>query len=340
MPPIGGLPGVGMPSAMPSMPPVSPVPGGLSKPPMLAPAPPLGPQPSPFGAGPGSVRMAPQGASPFGSMGQRPGGQRPMGQNPFGGQGQRQMGFNPFGSSFGAPPGGGRMGSSGDRGAKAERVTPSVMTFFIEYDPEPSLQKVREQEETETRQIVTMEEIKREERAFKKPRSVPGIEATYYGTTTVSDSNGQIMFGRMHTGNELRVIITPAIVPVLIDENLVSYMKPSPDEPLISYNLVREKNPHTTKWEWLVKKETTTKTERIPIDAIVILADPKLVYFKEGAYASIKGENFFLPTVYVRRVDAEADEIAIRFLTANRYFAPIRLDDKKSTERYSQAIIP
>jgi len=221
-----------------------------------------------------------------------------------------------------------------------DSTTSTIMTFFVEHQPVQEPKIVQEIKKEKMRTLVSVKEIKRRQlRQFEKPRAIPGVQVVYMGSTTHSDHNGQIFIGRQHGGDTLTFLITPAIRPVLLDENLVSHFKVGTGQPAQWYSLTRTKNPKDKKWYWSVTKTTPPSGSTIPLETITILADPSHVYLDEGSHVTIKGSNFFLPTVYVQPGD-HTGKAAIPFIDFNRYFATTDYVKKFSNERYAQVIQP
>ena len=214
------------------------------------------------------------------------------------------------------------------------------MTFFIEQRPAEKPKEVQEIKKEALRTLVSIKQIKQKQLAsFEKPRAIPGVQVTYLGSAIHSDHNGQIFIARKHGGDTLTFVITPYIRPMMIDENLVSHFRVGTGLQSQWYSLTRKKDAVDKKWYWHVNKIQPPSDNSIPLETIAILADPANVFIDEGAHVTIKGSNFFLPTVYVKP-DDHTGSAAIPFIAVNRYFTPTHTLKKLSSERYAQAIQP
>lgn len=169
---------------------------------------------------------------------------------------------------------------------------------------------------------------------------VQGIYVTYLGYITFTDYNGQIMLPNKEHKNELTVVVTNHIYPVMEPTgNTVNHFQTAPESPADFYlfSLTQDEKDHTAHWH--IKKIDRPASGRIPRHALVILAQPHDVEIQQGTFATIWGPHFILPDVYVH-THVETPLSVLRFIKNNRFFEPLVIERKFQEQSYSQAPRP
>lgn len=215
--------------------------------------------------------------------------------------------------------------------------SPHVITFFIERcDKRPicmpekvlhSMNKAKELDRTLIEQAVLR-------------RAVDGIYAIYMGSVATSDGNGQISFLRRHLSDQVTFIVTRSLQPILSGATTVHHFIVSPNEP-VAYYLMERRSEHDQKntSKWVVRKMETPQNRSVPLDAIVLIANPEHIVVPEESFTSTQSANLLLPTVYALPTLTRGIN-ALYFLQFNRYFAPTMYDRRYAQTRYGTMIAP
>ncbi len=206
------------------------------------------------------------------------------------------------------------------------QVSPHVITFFVRPLPSaPSTAITRFIEEQkklmgpETKMPPIMSTI------VGLPFMLAGTYASYAGTITHSDRNGQILFLRKSPDAKLNVLVTESIKPIPVDplhpKTLFGF-EVDKDAAAQMYLFERLQDPETEQYAWHVKQVPFDKDKRIPYDTIIFYANPYHIIVPIGPSATTVSENFVLPDFYVTERYNSAYN-ALRFLKVRHYFAPV-----------------
>lgn len=136
----------------------------------------------------------------------------------------------------------------------------------------------------------------------KNSEGIEGIYVHYRGYSEKSDKMGRILLPRLDETDFLPIIITTSIDPLIIKGNIPDYFLISYDTPYIAYqaSLINETKNNINGIKWIVERKDTIATDRkIPLNAIVIFADPSYIYFQKDGIFIEESLNIILPTLYV-----------------------------------------
>jgi hypothetical protein len=128
-----------------------------------------------------------------------------------------------------------------------------------------------------------------------------GIFGTYAGFVHASDVKGQLTFPRKHTRPFLYVIITPSIIPILMLDNTVHHWELAPGAPYAVYTYERKKDKETKQYFWEVQQLPELKNHVIPLESLVIFAQPHYIYIPTGITLTKDNPNLILPDIYVKK---------------------------------------
>jgi len=137
-------------------------------------------------------------------------------------------------------------------------------------------------------------------RAFAKPFLTSGIFCTYGGNSAITDLNGQVTFIRTHKKPSVEIIITKNIVPILSLENTVHHWELSRKKDTKIYIAERKVDAIARAYFWDIKEKPLPKDNIVPIEAIVIFANPKYVHVPTGITITTKNPQLVLPDIYVK----------------------------------------
>jgi len=168
-----------------------------------------------------------------------------------------------------------------------------------------------------------------------------GIPALYKGQVAFSDHHGQIIFPQHHTSDEVTVIITKSIRPVILRGRTVEYFTRITNDPekIAYYTLKQIKDDNTKSRYWHVTKDELPTSKKISLNTIVIFAQPKHIDIIEGIVVTVKSPNLLLPSFFATK-DLTKDMNAIELLKISKYFDPVKHLTKHGPQRYGRMILP
>lgn len=155
------------------------------------------------------------------------------------------------------------------------------------------------------------------------PLSTLGIIGAYAGFSTVSNSIGQLTFPRKHAKDEIIVVVTQKIKPVIVRGQTVRNFIVTPGATAQWYTFIREPAGTIPVPHWQVKPYAATETERIPADALIIFAKPEDIVIPQSPIATIGGTSLLLPTLLVTK-QYRVEPNALQFLKVSKYFATVK----------------
>jgi hypothetical protein len=215
----------------------------------------------------------------------------------------------------------------------------TLLTFFIQPISES---EQSEQEDQSTKFMHTLAKPARVSRLILKNRlqHVPyrGIYATYAGLVTHSDQNGQITFPRKTLRDDLMLVITSRLQPLVLHGTTVQQLLLREGFPAALYHLERLKNQNDGVYYWHITRLPTPANYAIPDQAVILLADPDHIVVPADDIVTIPGTTLFLPTLYAIK-DMDAAVTALSFLKISRYFSLVKTSYQESNDRYASLIM-
>lgn len=215
--------------------------------------------------------------------------------------------------------------------AQPEAPAPHMLTFFFKPLTTPKTKAINP--EAYQRFLKTPGNISR---AFITQEIIAplvyGIFVTYRGLVAHSDFNGQVSFPLRTDPETLTLVITENIKPILLFSNTVHHLEVAEDTPTAFYQYTRTKNDKNITWE--VKKTPAPKKNRIPDDALVIVAQPTDIMIIEGKFIADQSPHYILPTIYVSNSMA-LDTNAFQFLKVAKFFEPVHKAFARAPDRYA-----
>ena len=169
------------------------------------------------------------------------------------------------------------------------------------------------------------------------PASVAGIFATYGGYLTISDLNGEIAFGRRHTKPFIYYIVTELFTPILIGGNTIHHWELVEGSPAKMYKMAFITNEQTGVTFWEITAEPLPTDKFIPLESLVIIANPKYVYVPLGIIPANASPHLIFPDVYIKP-GMNLTEHALYMLNLSQYFGAIIPIYKKEPLRYSRQL--
>jgi len=164
---------------------------------------------------------------------------------------------------------------------------------------------------------------------------VAGMFATYAGYLAISDNSGQIAFPRQHIEPLIYLIITPTIVPVFMLGATIHHWEFVKNKPTEMYKIERIEDTQTGLYYWDTQRVTLPANNRVPLESLVIFANPQSVYVPTGITLTDKRANLVLPNIYLKdehRIDLQIDAAV---LAVRQFFGPIQHMYKTMDAGYS-----
>lgn len=224
------------------------------------------------------------------------------------------------------------LGASHISSQQASSQEPHIITFFFRPLHEKNIRELSEEE---------MEPyINRPGRIYSallKQRAlatwISGIYVFYNGKSTYSDFNGQILLPRTGTEDEISIVITELVIPIILHGTTVEYFTLPHASKAAMYQCIR--TPDTTgRAKWHVTKKLLDTKGQIPAKALIILANPEYITLFEGDYITDMSAHLILPDIYVSPSTLVSLE-ALRTLSINHFFMPTRSWFAHADERYA-----
>lgn len=224
----------------------------------------------------------------------------------------------------------------------ASQVSPHIITFYIRPLPVSPSEGIRKAIAERNRQL---EPDKRFPPIISKVISLPfeqaGLYASYAGTLTHSDQDGQIVFERKSSKPKLYVLITDKIKAVTVNplsQKTLLGFNVSPDTIAALYQFELLKDPETDLYAWNVTPAKLDLEKKIPYDTIILYAHPHDIIVPLGPTTTTSRENFILPDFYVTE-GYNSTLNAINFLKVRQYFAPVAFEYTFLPLEYQKKIV-
>lgn len=166
------------------------------------------------------------------------------------------------------------------------------------------------------------------------PLSTLGIIGAYAGYCTVTNSIGQLIFPRKHAKDEITVVITQKIKPVIVRGQTVRNFIVTPGAAAKWYTFTRESNEKVPSAFWRVKSIDAQESARIPAEALIIFANPEDILIPHSPIATISGTTLLLPTLNVTK-QYRVEPNALQFLKVSKYFSTVKLSHRYLADRFA-----
>lgn len=157
---------------------------------------------------------------------------------------------------------------------------------------------------------------------------VAGILVTYGGFVATSSYNGEIVLPRKHQKATVTLLITPEIVPIPLFENTILHWNLIPGVPAEMYVCEQKHNDKTGYSYWETKKVSLPEDNKIPLSAIIIIADPKNIVINSGEVITNETANLVLPDIQVKK-GINIIENSSYMLTIRHLFKPVVTEEKR-----------
>jgi hypothetical protein len=154
----------------------------------------------------------------------------------------------------------------------------------------------------------------------KNPRS--GIFVAYFGYIATSDKTGQVSFPRKHQKPSFSLLICRDITPIFMFKNTIHHWQIKHGSKASFYSIERQQDPTSKLYFWNIAKETIPENNHLPVNTIVVFANPEDVYVPEGISMTNKNPQLLLPSLYAKN-SIEKPENALAAIEIRTFFDPI-----------------
>ncbi len=158
---------------------------------------------------------------------------------------------------------------------------------------------------------------------------VDGIFAYYRGLVVISDIQGLIMFPRLEQDRNLTVVIASDIEPMRFTSDRPSSFSVSRSIPSEWYMCSAVEDVNSGMLTWKAEKITPPQDMKIPINALIIIANPKVLFFSSDPLTVPFSENFMLPDLFATE-ELTRGIYGLHALEALRYHQPLTFTTRES----------
>jgi hypothetical protein len=142
---------------------------------------------------------------------------------------------------------------------------------------------------------------------------IEGITALYRGYADISDTEGRLLLPRFDYIFDFPIIISERITPIFFNSTIPDHFAiPDEDEFQVYRAKGIEKHndiTNTKEIHWSVEKinqQENNEYKHIPQESIVILADPKNLFFSSEPMQMDESFNVILPTLFINNTTPES----------------------------------
>ncbi len=163
----------------------------------------------------------------------------------------------------------------------------------------------------------------------KTIQGINGIFACYRGYVSISDESGLLTLPSFETTKKITIVITKFISPVILKGKIPADFFILKSDKSKWFVCEAEENDNLT-LRWTVKEIKEPENRKVPENALVLLCDPKAVYFDKEPFVSMQTNNILIPPLFVKG-EFTRGIYAMYAMEMLRYYKPIRLSKKASS---------
>jgi len=167
----------------------------------------------------------------------------------------------------------------------------------------------------------------KKELAIKHHDGQSGIPVSYLGYFTVTNHNGQFSFPRKQQSEMLLVLITEKVNPAfMIGPTLIHHWETIELQPAKLYQIIRKKNNEMNVYYFEINEVSLPKNNHIPLNTIIMYADPTTISIPTGIVLNNYSSNFILPDFICNNDDNNKNSLYT--LSIKQYFEQINIESK------------
>lgn len=149
-----------------------------------------------------------------------------------------------------------------------------------------------------------------------------GIPVTYYGEKTISNNDGQVSFPLKDTVTTFYILVTPSQNPIFMLYNTLAGWTVGKNADYALYRCELVHDQELNLWYWNTQQAKLLKDRKVPLQTVVIYAQPTEIIVPTGITLTIKGPHLMLPTLYAQLTINLVDG-ALAMLENNEFFATL-----------------
>lgn len=132
--------------------------------------------------------------------------------------------------------------------------------------------------------------------------SISGVMHLYGGQVALSDQNGQVNFKRRQQISNIYLLVTTGIKPAyIIAPSTVHNWRIDPTKSSKMYLIQLKQDANLDLHYYNVELTNLPADNNIPLNTIILIADPEYVLVPTGATVSQYSSNLILPDIYLKR---------------------------------------
>ncbi len=155
-----------------------------------------------------------------------------------------------------------------------------------------------------------------------------GIYFSYFGYVAATGIDGQVVFPRRHQKPSFTLIVTTDAQPVFMASNTIAFWQLHKNADYACYSIVKTQDAETKKWLWQVKKVSPPKNTELPVETIIVFANPEALYVPEGVTLSDSNQQLVLPPMYATQ-KIERPTASFKLLEVRNFFQSLGTTYKK-----------
>jgi len=168
-------------------------------------------------------------------------------------------------------------------------------------------------------------------------QQVSGIFATYAGYLNLSGLDGMLTFPLKHSKPTVFILITNRIVPMPITSNTIHHWEIKPGTPAALYRMEQIADPVRSELMWRTTKLELPTDNRIPPEAIIIIAKPTSIEVSTKDIVAQQGPHFILPDIQVKE-SINLLGNALYAVNLFHFFKPVPFAHKQTTTTHTKQI--
>lgn len=142
---------------------------------------------------------------------------------------------------------------------------------------------------------------KSEMQALLKPAAINGVFISYSGFIDATDMNGLVSFARKHADPHITLVITKEVKPLYTFGNTVHHWELKNNNATL-FSIRKEFDAATKTSYWEAKKTPLPANNIIPLEGVIIFANPEDIYVPEGITPEKNSsQNLFIPPIYIKK---------------------------------------
>lgn len=132
--------------------------------------------------------------------------------------------------------------------------------------------------------------------------ALPNVMCMYRGNVALSDQNGQITFKRVQQTGDMYILVTTHIIPAyIVAPATINNWVIDTKYPTKMYLAKQHYDQQSTLYYYDVQPVEIPHNKNIPLNTIIIIADPEYVYVPQGATIIDYSSNIHLPPILIKR---------------------------------------